>query len=167
MDEPATLRRQSVRKTLFDLTRYVLLTTANLFAYTTNPAFTNIRWLTVARCQGAQWDPDNNRDLYLTPYLQRFTLPAMVLQSSKWALFPLFVSLISSIASAQPSAQQINPKISLTLNSTTLLHSGQTVQVRSQFMLQPLQFAWRAALHCCCTVQSDEKQYMYTQIQLR
>ncbi len=64
--------------------------------------------------------------------LQRSLLPAMALGLSKLALVTLCVAFIISAVQAQPSAQQINPNISLTLNSTTLLHSGQTVEVSSQ-----------------------------------
>ncbi|KAL0055672.1 hypothetical protein WJX82_003065 [Trebouxia sp. C0006] len=55
--------------------------------------------------------------------------PAMALNLGKLMLALLWVGLSLSAVQAQPSAQNINPNVSLTLNSTTLLYSGQTVTV--------------------------------------
>jgi len=53
----------------------------------------------------------------------------MALNLGKLMLALLWVGLSLSAVQAQPSAQNINPNVSLTLNSTTLLYSGQTVTV--------------------------------------
>ncbi len=53
----------------------------------------------------------------------------MALNLGKLMLALLWVGLSLSAVHAQPSAQAINPNVSLTLNSTTLLYSGQTVTV--------------------------------------
>jgi len=55
--------------------------------------------------------------------------PAMALNLGKLMLALLWVGMSLSAAQAQPSAQKTNPNVSLTLNSTTLLYSGQTVTV--------------------------------------
>ena len=53
----------------------------------------------------------------------------MALNLGKLMLALLWVGLSLSAVQAQPSAQNINPNVSLTLNSTSLLYSGQTVMV--------------------------------------
>lgn len=53
----------------------------------------------------------------------------MALNLGKLTLALLWVGLSLSAVHAQPSAQKINPNVSLTLNSTSLLYSGQTVTV--------------------------------------
>jgi hypothetical protein len=53
----------------------------------------------------------------------------MALNLGKPTLALLWVGLSLSAVQAQPSAQNINSNVSLTLNSTTLLYSGQTVTV--------------------------------------
>lgn len=53
----------------------------------------------------------------------------MAPRGSKLALVLLCIGAGMSAVQAQPSAQKINSNISLTLNSTTLLYSGQTVTV--------------------------------------
>ena len=53
----------------------------------------------------------------------------MALSLCKLLLAILWVGLSLLAVEAQPSAQKINPNVSLTLNSTTLLYSGQTVTV--------------------------------------
>ena len=54
----------------------------------------------------------------------------MALNLGKLILTLLSVGMSLSAVQAQPSAQDIKPNVSLTLNSTTLLYSGQTVTVK-------------------------------------
>lgn len=53
----------------------------------------------------------------------------MAMNLGKITLALFWVGLSLSAVQAQPSAQNINSNVSLTLNSTTLLYSGQTVTV--------------------------------------
>ena len=82
----------------------------------------------------------------------------MALNLGKLMLALLWMGLSLSAVQAQPSAQNINPNVSLTLNSTTLLYSGQTVTVNFPKPVQyvrnsrsPRQIQLQhARCHCIC-----------------
>ena len=57
----------------------------------------------------------------------------MKLHLTKSAWVVSYMAVAFSLGYAQPSVQQINPNVALTLNSTSLLHSGQTVKVSFRF----------------------------------